>query len=549
MKKLFSFIIIITFCLVGCPSDYAPECGQTKSEPSPDTTVSYSFTEPYFSSTAYQLDATTDAPDGVEFTLTVNDHSVTAKSFGGLVTFDLSKCFTEYDKGGIDYDAKVSAANANIKGGSNFKISYWPVVSCKLYCDDEMIIYNGSAKNFESPSFTVNYDKESYNLTMTYTVLDTDGTTDITPSDAEDWKLSNMLAFLQKVENDGKSVVVHICIMPVRNDIDQMVLAYEHDVKYICSKDVKVNSVVARGVLPDNRYDAILFAETGITPDSNILMRDTAGGEIVYAWEISENGTDWTKISGADKKTYIMNKSDLGKYLRVTIEQTFEGHKQSPIISNVIEPLQNYFSQTVLFYDDVVLVGNRPDETKIMAFALDAFEKAIYDITFSFPNEIEDLYYLQYSQDILVQLDKEGFKTGYNLVFVTVQHNLLQTELPTLSTDIQHISVGYAKWLENDDTLEYSLNGGMSYQTVTTEPFETSAGTAIYIRKKSVGTPNKKGYIKESSARSISVTGSHIGRWTGEFSFEQPTLFSTAYILEADTNAFDGTEFTVTLKE
>ncbi len=494
-------VMAFIISLIGCDT----ECGQTKaSSPSAPGTVipSYSFTITSFSSTDYLLIAQTDATDDILFTVTLNSRSVSAKSYQGRLEFNLSQCWTNAHKGGRDYPVSVKVEQGKINGVSeySFAIGYWPVVECTLKCPEESIIYNGSTDTFQPPTYTVNYEANTYRQEISYAVTDKDGSTDITTQvGASNWnKLSDMLSYLSNPNNDGCSVRVTIAITPVRNNIDQIVLTLDRSVVYHCRKDVLVSYVEVDKYY--DRYIAITYDATG----------EYAGGDIRYEWQVStdpsadENG--WI-TSNDNMQIHSLASNEIGKYLRCIITQTFEGdNEEDPLTSNVVQ-VQNVFSETVLQYNTIEQYGNNPSVDHIIGTATNIFGETVDGLTFQLAYN-ESLHYSCY---IMVYVSKAGYDDYLESLFVTVQSKMLNEDMIPLATDVWNITKGKVKFAGNNSFTEYSMNNGLSWNDMTTDEFDASVGDTILIRMKASGTPNQQGYLMASEPKSFTVAEANIG--------------------------------------
>ncbi len=167
-----SMMVILLASLMCCATETESSGGSSPAKPvSTTSTTVYSISQVEFDSLSYILTAQTDASDDMEFTVTVNSQSVTAKGINGRLSADLSKCWTPVLKGGKQYEVTFSAANAGVKP-SKVNIDYWPKVVCELKCASEIAIYNGSSKSYKSLMFTLNYETATYDSTMSFIVKD-----------------------------------------------------------------------------------------------------------------------------------------------------------------------------------------------------------------------------------------------------------------------------------------------------------------------------------------------------------------------------------------
>ena len=111
MKQLCYFIMVITVLagLICCATETESSGGSSPAKPvSTTSTTVYSISHVEFDSLSYILTADTDASDDKVFTMTVNNKSVTAKANKGRLSADLSKCWTNANKGGRQVKVNVT---------------------------------------------------------------------------------------------------------------------------------------------------------------------------------------------------------------------------------------------------------------------------------------------------------------------------------------------------------------------------------------------------------------------------------------------------------
>ncbi|MBP5706917.1 MAG: hypothetical protein J6W76_06495, partial [Spirochaetales bacterium] len=491
------------------------------------STTVYSISHVEFDSLSYILTAETDASDDEEFTVTVNNKSVTAKASKGRLSADLSKCWTNANKGGKQYSVTFSTANAGVNP-SNVNIDYWPKAVCELKCASEITIYNGSSSAYQSPQFTMNYEADFYDYTMSFIVkdaLDNDITRRV-PGIAT-WKLSQMLIYLMESDHVGYSVKVTATITPKRNGIPQTDLQCQVSVTYISCKDV-----LAAKVRVEHYYNYYI----AVTYDEN---DNPAGGNIQYEWQVSDNNKDWLSMLETGSVLEI-TKDKLGKYLRCIITQTYEGKTKDPITSEAIT-LNNLISEVYLYYNDIVQYGSNPTAQLITGTAVDVIGGDVKNLTFSFENLSAGMKYSDY---VTVKVSKDNYEDYITSVFVTVQNTITDEEVIPLSTDTYHITTDKVKFTKSSDVLEYSLDDGVTWNAVTTDEFSAAVGDTILVRKKGAGAVNNPGYVQPSEAKSLKVTADNVG--TPVYSIERVQFNSQTFVLTADTNAPNDMVFTVT---
>ncbi|MBP5705996.1 MAG: hypothetical protein J6W76_01835, partial [Spirochaetales bacterium] len=466
-----------------------------------------------------------------EVNVTCNGKTQTAKAGGGEIWWDMSSSFHKGIKGGKTYSVEFSA-NGGYSGKVTSQIDYWPKAEYTLLSPNSVTIYNGSAKTYQPPKYTMNYDVNQVTLKMTFKAFNTDGTEENIDTSA--WQLAQMLDFLSKVENDGKRVEVHFSVTPKCNKGE--LVAAKGCMTYFCKADILIDKVEIRQEY--DYYKAFLTDANG----------NEAGGKIVYKWEKSANGSSWTKISDVTTDIYKPKNEDLGNKLRVTITQTYGLESQTITKTSQSVDLLNIISETNLYYDGVVLTGTKIDFTKIKGVIknLSGNEVNIADVSFNLVSQ-ESLYTSQYV-DLIIK--KSLYSDKQISVYVPVQHSFSESELPKLSEKVRNITIGHATFAETDDDyskLEFSLDNGVSWTILSTEEFAVKANDTILIRVKRIGTPNTIGYIMESKPLAITVKNQNIGlKDPAPFTITvSDVTLDTNAILTAKTNLPNGTSVTV----
>ncbi len=504
MQKLhILFITFAVFCLIGCNT----ECVTKQRKPSDSAAAAYSFTNIRFFATEGMLYADTDATDDTEFIVSVNNRTVSAKSLQGKLSFCVEGCWTAASKGGKTYPARVFVSgDAKIKGSADFSLDYWPVAELTLHCPEEMIIYNGSTKTFEPPSFSVNYESKDYDFKMSFKVTDKDGSTDITDSvGTEGWKLSNMLEFLEDATNDGRSVRVIADVTPKRDGEPLIVLGCTRSVIYHCRKDILVT-----GVELEKYHDYYV----ALTYDAD---HNRAGGDIVYDWQVAdtENAADdkWVSVNELPKNAHKIGKNDVGKYMRCVIVQTFEGHEKDQIVSNVVH-VQNTFAEVDLWCSTTVQEGHYPSIDMIRGTAVNIFGEWVEDLSFRWTLFGLTLEGMSSSNEILVTVSKSQYDSYNTAVLIPVQGIIKEENVTPLSTDVWNITRGKVKFSGDNGLVEVSFDNGKSWGDITTNEFDAQVGDKILVRKRESGTPFRKGWLIASEPIEVTVAENNIGTKT-----------------------------------
>lgn len=499
---LFAFIgTIVLIWLIGCDT----ECGQTKQDSSSEHSQDrvYKLEDVQLDSVAYTLTAKTDAPDGTEFTVELNNQAVTAKAYQNTIEFNVTPCFDPmYSLGGNNYQAKFACASLNISP-REISLPYWPKLIGELQSYDIVSVWNGSADKLLEPVVYVNYEDKTYNFEEWYDIYDSN---DALIETHRDWRFEDMQSYMSDDSHIGSSVLSCAKATPVRDGIPQTELAAGFEIKYLYVNDLLVKSAAID--ISFGKLEVIAYDESG----------DIVGGKIKYEWQTADSvdadDNAWRTINES-MPTHSVAKDELGKYMRVKLTQNYNDESQDMITTAAIL-VQNIFipSGIILKYNKVLSAGTVPNVADITGYAFDTFGEYINasDMTFTFT----DVGYLSsgisYSDYVGVSFGKNGFYDASADVFITVQRVMTENEMPSLSLDVNNIPLGKVKFDWISDQFECSVNDGLSWENMPNNVFDAKEGDEILIRKKSFGKPNVCGYLMASEPLTIMVQTSNIGK-------------------------------------
>lgn len=509
MRKVYHLIFIMFF--VCAFAFFSFSCANSSGGGRPRTEIS----DLSFNSLTYELSAKVNVNDGTKVTLTCNDTSETAVAAGGMISLIYSSPFAKAAKGGKNYEVVFSADGYS---SSSRTLSYWPEVKFKLASNEEIYVYNGGTENLEIPEIMLlNYDasavKEEWNFEV-------DG------SIKSDWTLTDVKNYLADLDNDGKTVKACFSLTPDCSDGAD--LGKNGYISWTCKKDVLVKSA---GIVNDFRsYELHLFASN--EPDYSSGL-ETAGGDIAFQWQISDDGETFTDIAGETGKKLTFTESSIknciGKTLRAKITQTYEGNVQESIASTTC-PVFYKVLRSELYYDGICKLGSKFDVSKVEGKIVDTFDSSHDISTFTIYkiSEIDENngYLVNSSGYFAFTCENLNFYDYTTAVFVIAQENLEESEIPSLSTDIASITVGMAEFVTISKNLEVSFDGGANYEEFPEGEFTASEGDLIYVRKKAFGTPNSEGYIRESEPVEITVKNENVGKKVSGYSLIEKVINS-----------------------
>ncbi|MBP5705881.1 MAG: hypothetical protein J6W76_01250 [Spirochaetales bacterium] len=509
MKKHKLIVIIGTIVLMsffGCDTEsgQSPQNNSSDDKPTIETT-GYKIEDVVLDSVAYTLTVKTDAPDGTEFSVELNNMTVTAKVYQQKLEFNVAPCFDPmHDLGGIDYTVKFRSANADITP-SEKAVGYWPMFRGEIQCDEVMMIWNGCTDKIQMPLWYVNYAENTFEVQGWVGIYDNEGH-EIDEDSCEEWTFDDVKEYLSKTENIDTSVCMFFKVTPVCNGVLQTDIAAEFGVEYKCCKNVLVESALIERSY--DQYKVACYDASG----------DIAGGNIQYEWQIADSAdapnNSWKKINET-MPTHSVTQNEVGKYLRVILTQNYNDETQDVVITPP-KLVKNFLKTTEvkLKYNNVLPVGNVPSTNDISISAVNIFGEKVDGMTLSLSDDDYTTNGLPYSDYVNVTVSKDNYEDMSSDVFITVQNVVTDEDMPQLSQDVSNISLGKIKFGIVNSLIECSLDGGLVWEDMTSDEFIAVAGSTILVRKKSVGQPNVSGYLMESEPRSSTVTESDIGKKT-----------------------------------
>ena len=286
-------------------------------------------------------------------------------------------------------------------------------------------------------------------------------------------------------------------------------------------------------------YEASVFGKPSYAEDRS---GDSSGDySIDYQWQLALSADadagsweDKQSASSGEDFFYEPSASDIGKFLRVKIDWKYDGQDQSPIYSSAVK-IENRLDLSGLSYNDYVKEGSCVDASKVTGEIKALDEQSVSDRSIIAVEPSEKMYFSDY---VIFEVSAAGYPTEQAAIFVPVQGVLSLNDVPPLSTDIVNISKGKVKFRAAASELEYSLDGGSTYDTLDAEEIDYMVvggfvpNAEILVRKKSLGVKTTYdeqndtysyaidtgdcGYRKESEPVTVIVETKNIGVDTNE---------------------------------
>ena len=304
---------------------------------------------------------------------------------------------------------------------------------------------------------------------------------------------------------------------------------------YIADSDIKEitvsNSNKGEKIVGIKATDGVTVSGTskvGETLSVNVTGEDdsnlTDSPYITYQWYIADSADgEGSPISGATGKTYTVTPENAGKYIYIKATQTnpatqAQTIKDSPHSGQVANGATNHTGLTVTYpstQEGALVTGSTIDTSNfVLAGTLTGGSNEV-SIPKSTNNGADGGYWissitptsLTSSGNVTVTISTNGYENITKEVFVTVKGST--PTAPSLSTDAANISRGNIKFTAADNTLEYSIDGGVTWQNVTDGEFLKPE--SLYVRKKAAGNPGQTGYVAPSEKVEVTISNSNVG--------------------------------------
>lgn len=446
----------------------------------------------------YTLTVTT--PDDVKTTSTVSVNDTPATDAGSVtenadgtetLTYDVSDVIDSSTPGGT-VPVTISAEGFE---DTPFTADYIPNVTVTAPADK--FIYNSQADSEAEPSATTNYH-DSITVTKTYTA--SDGTVLST------W--AEVKSFMADVANKGKTVTV---TFTATADKDSTKTASAVTV-YTIKADGAIDNVKVTGTAKTG--ETLTATTYYLDEDDNNAEKAYTGTDVTYQWYIADDssGTNETAISGATGSTVkvpssVGGNAITGKYIYVkAVQSTTSTTKQStPVVitANTIASATATYTPNTAPATAYDVVSATLSGTVSLTSVTDSAGNNITDISSAV---LVNTTGLTGSGNKGITVSAPGY-TDYTSaeVFVTVQYAAPTGTNTLLSDSVSDITSGYIKFAAASSTLEYSADGGSTWNEITTAEFEKP--TALYVRTKATGTAGVAGYIAPSEKVSVDMTG------------------------------------------
>lgn len=482
-------------------------------------------------------------PDGTDFQASVNSKTVSSKIQNNLVSFDFSKELTNL-LGGTELFVEILASGY---GSCKKTFVYMPKIIFDYKTPREQTVFTKTTDKVVKPEITTNYNKDAVKITWKYN-----------NDSAEFANWDEFLNALKNEENDGKDFYAS-AKAEAGSEISYILFKFlcvaEKEVKFVDINPciITVTTVDESEKEKKEQYPGY---ECHLWNDEERLVH--AGGIIKYQWQRglyndASGEVQWNDIENATENVYkIMTDDDFIGLLRLKIVQTIQNEEKEPVYSEELSVL-GYLTDAKIEYDGIVLEGEDADFDKFNLVGeigvnppelISELNKEHLAVSPCYGLDIEKLLYSNTVDTFVMDTDFK-FSLAMTKTYITVQAVLDDSEIPSLSTDKNNISLDKVVFDGNYPKVEFSLDDGATWKNVDETEFSLSEGSKILVRQKASGIKGENGYLKESDSKTIVVLKENIGT---KSSSSGSVVISSEKPAVSIVKAKDGSKYTLTAK-
>ena len=203
---------------------------------------------------------------------------------------------------------------------------------------------------------------------------------------------------------------------------------------------------------------------------------------------------------------------------KIPLQQQIQNEEKEPVYSEELSVL-GYLTDAKIEYDGIVLEGEDADFDKFNLVGeigvnppelISELNKENLAVSPCYGLDIEKLLYSNTVDTFVMDTDFK-FSLAMTKTYITVQAVLDDSEIPSLSTDKNNISLDKVVFDGNYPKVEFSLDDGSTWNEVKETELSLSEGSKILVRQKASGIKGENGYLKESDSKTIVVLKENIG--------------------------------------
>lgn len=327
------------------------------------------------------------------------------------------------------------------------------------------------------------------------------------------------------------------------------------------SNHIEASVPVTVTVTADNVGSKILLESVSISvPASSLKVGSTLSAvtnplgatDVEYQWASasSASGT-FTAISGATSSTYTVTSSDAGKFIKVTASQRTSESAPSAVSTSVVAKgtiaggfTLTYAGASISASSGITLTLDAEGNASLSGSpSVTGSKDSISNTAVAASASFSTATTFTHCGMVSVKVSATGYDDA--VVTIPVKVKAATPEAPGLSTNQAEISAGAVAFAAASESLEYSVDGGASWNPVTTTRFYTSdngaweADDEILVRVKASGSEADSNHIEASSPVTVTVAAENLGEkptasfgeitYTGDIQLSNPQFNNEAH--------------------
>ncbi|WP_294430585.1 hypothetical protein [uncultured Treponema sp.] len=327
------------------------------------------------------------------------------------------------------------------------------------------------------------------------------------------------------------------------------------------SNHIEASVPVSLIVSEDNLGAKVLLETVAISvPASSLKVGSTLSAvttpsgatDVEYQWARADSASGtFTAITGATSSTYVIKASDAGKFIKVTATQRTSESVPSDVSTTAVAKgtiasgfTLTYGGSTISASSGISLTLDAEGNASLsgspsVSGAKDSVNNNAVSASASFSTSTT----FTHCGAVSVKVSASGYDDA--VVTIPVKVKAATPEAPQLSINQAEISAGAVAFAAASETLEYSVDGGTSWKSVTTTRFYTSENDAweaddtILVRVKASGSEADSNHIEASAPVTVTVEADNLGEkptasfgeitYTGDIRLANPQVNNEAH--------------------
>lgn len=355
-------------------------------------------------------------------------------------------------------------------------------------------VYKSDSSIIELPRFTANYPLDKIKTDWTFELIQGGSSS----------PLADLAAIRQAVADAEDGIEIKaICNASVAGNSKNTCKVY---FSYFCKSDKKANYVEYEY---NNIYDcfiALLYKDSTKT--------ERAGGNTTYKWEIENEGA-WEEISGQSAK-YLKYKDEyLGKKIRVTFTQDYQGSASSGFFEKAWnDRITSASLEYKIDNDETINQGDTPQKSRINITSVSSKNNTAttdnVSVIFETDDDFTNPCYGSFYSEVIVS--SENCIPYYTQIYIPVRSVVKDDEKPELVSNSLQLLKNHIKFEKNYSGFEYRINDEQEWTKCSSGLIAAKKDDVLHIRKAAEGTKGQNGWLKESEEFDIIVYEENVGK-------------------------------------